>query len=379
MPSWFPSYTSCSSPSGWYKEPVLQSILIAALGLVAGAAALLAGVSPAIAIASAGLCLAGINFCSWWLNVRLICLGGNRSAIGAIYHLEPSVTSETGEPWEFGAYDTDYSFNLLLWPFVPSDALPNSFTSYQWSSSAIPTLISNWPTLFPSIPFAEVSSQVDLILAQQSMASLGLSFTGQQLDTPGDTQERFLMHCEIEGPGMRDLRDLFWALFFVFIAAAAVYAIPIIGPIISVILAILAWLAALFGGAASQNDDASPPSGGGWGGQFNPYDGAGSPSGLVDLAYCYGRWSYDSLHSGWNELHPLYYMLKIGSATQGNLSNGDWPPNLGTKQQRYDAQYATINSPTTAQTQAQPENQWTLHPLLDGCQGATPYPVPPPP
>jgi hypothetical protein len=224
-----------------------------------------------------------------------------------------------------------------------------------------------------------VSTQVDLILAQQSMASLGLTFIGQQDVTPGDTQQRFLMHCEIDGPGMHDLLILFWVLFFVFCAAAAVWAIPIIGPIISVILAILAWLAALFGGGAIQNQDASPPSTGGWGGKFNPYDGAGSPSDPVDLAYVYGRWVYDSLHSGWNELHPLHFMIKIGQTTQGNLTGGNWPPGLGNVQSRYDGQFSVINSPAAAIAQSQPQNQWSLHPVLDGCVGSTPYPGPPPP
>jgi len=108
-------------------------------------------------------------------------------------------------------------------------------------------------------------------------------------------------------------------------------------------------LALLIGGPAITHDDASPPSGGGWGGSFNPYETAGDPSGLVDLAYVFGRWVYDSLHKGAesNELHPVHYMIKIGQATQGDLSVGLWPPDLGTVQQRYDAQFGVINSPGT--------------------------------
>jgi hypothetical protein len=165
----------------------------------------------------------------------------------------------------------------------------------------------------------------------------------------------------------------------VFVAAAVVSAIPIIGPALSWILSILAFLAFLFGGAAITHDDASPPSGGGWGGKFNPYDGAGKPTDVVDLAYVYGRWVYDSLHDGWNELHPLHFMIKIGQTTQGELAGGNWPPDLGDTQTKLDGQFNTINSPGTAQTQAEPQNQWTLHPLLDGCLGSVKYPDPPPP
>jgi hypothetical protein len=46
---------------------------------------------------------------------------------------------------------------------------------------------------------------------------------------------------------------------------------------------------------------------------------------------------------------------------------------------KYDAQFGVINSPTTIEIQAQPQNRWTLHPLLDGCISETPYPDPPPP
>jgi hypothetical protein len=389
MPDWFPSYTQCSSPGGYYGVPYAALAAIGGTGVVALVAAAAGGaLAPGVAAFLATVCLGFITFCNWWLNVRLICLGGDRSAIGAIYHLEPP--SPTFDAFDLGHYDTDYSFNLLLWPFIPKDELPSSFVSNQWSAAATPKLIADWPTLpplVPSVPFSQVAGQVPLILAQQSMASLGLSFTGQDVeggDEPspqpaGGSGQHFLLHCEIEGPGMRDLRTLMWVLFGVFVAAAALYAIPIVGPALSWILSLLALLAFLFGGAAITHDDASPPAGGGWGGKFNPFDGAGGPDDPVDLAYVYGRWVYDSLHTGWNELHPLHFMLKIGETTQGQLAGGNWPPGLGDTRDRLDTQYQTINSPGTPQTQRQPENQWTLHPLLDGCQGVTPYPDPPPP
>ena len=58
---------------------------------------------------------------------------------------------------------------------------------------------------------------------------------------------------------------------------------------------------------------------------------------------------------------------------------GIWPTDLGELQQKYDQQFGVINSPGTIEIQKQPQNQWTVHPLLDGCLGSSPYPVPPPP
>ncbi len=384
----FPSWTQCSSPLDYYPLPTWAVALLPAGGLVALVAAALAGAwIPGVAALLATACLGGIVFCSWWLNVRLICLGGDHSAIGAIYHLEPPVASL--DAFALGDYDTDYSFNLLLWPFVPADELPTSFVAEQWSASAESDLEAAWPTLaplVPAVPYATVQGQVERIIPQQTMSALNLTFVGQDVesgDEPspqpgGGSSQHFLLHCEIEGPGIYDLRTLLWVLFGVFVAAAIASAIPVIGSIVSLVLTILAFLAFLFGGPALQHDDASPPADGGWGGSFNPYDTAQDPDAEVDLAYVYGRWVYDSFHDGWNELHPLHFMVKLGQATQGQLGAGDWPGKLIDIQGRLDAQFAQNRTPGSAALQADPSNQWTVHPLLDGCLGAMPYPQPDP-
>jgi hypothetical protein len=389
MSNWFPSYTNCSSPSGWYKAPAWAMALLGTVGLGALIAAGIAGAwAPGVAAFLATLCLAGITFCTWWLNVRLICLGGDRSAVGAIYHLEPPESSF--DAFDVGKYDTDYSFNLLLWQFTPKQELPASFVSNQWSAGATGQLQTDWPTLpplVPAVPFATVASEIDLMVAQQSMASRHLTFVGQDVEAadepspqpPTGSGQHFLIHCEIEGPGIHDLRILLWVLFGVFVAAAALSAIPVIGSALSWILSILAFLAFLIGGPILQHQQASPPSGGGWGGTFNPYDSAANPNAPVDLAYVFGRWVYDSFHDGWNELHPLHYMIKIGTATQGDLGKGNWPDGMGDKQHRLEDAFAQINTPAAAAAQAEPQNQWVMHPLLDGCQGATPYAEPQPP
>jgi len=376
MPNYYASYTDCSAPSNYYGMPIWAYVLLGGVGLGALITLGVAGAwAPGVAAFMATVCLAGIVLCSWWLNVRLICLGGNKTAIGAIYHLEPP--TPTFNAFAFGDYDTDYSFNILLWPFLPTDTLPTSFTSEQWTANAIPDLIAAWPTLPPAIPVVPYAkTQVDLILAQyNTMGSLGLGFSGQ----PGGSQQFFLLHCEIEGPGMHDLRIMFFVLFALYIAAAALSLIPGVGTILSIILSFLAFLAFLFGGAAITHQDASPPSGDGFNGTLNAYDQATGPNSLVDVVYVFGRWSYDSLHDGWNEIHPLLYMVKLGEVSQGNLAKGDWVlPDLPGTKQRLDAQFSIIDSPAAAQTQAQPQNRWNLHPLLDGCLGAVPYPSPSP-
>ena len=70
--------------------------------------------------------------------------------------------------------------------------------------------------------------------------------------------------------------------------------------------------------------------------------------------------------------------IKIGDATKGDLGNGNWPGDLGDKQKRYDGLYTGINAPDTPGKQAQPGNQWNVHPLLDGCEGDDSHPEPDP-
>jgi hypothetical protein len=401
MPIYTASYTTCSQPGSWYKEPVSQTVLIGAAGLLIGyGLGSIGGWGPGAAIASAALCVAGIYFCNWWLYVRLICLGGDRGAIGFIEAVDPYVPAwEIPSPGDFlNAFDTDWSFNLQLWPFKQSDHLPNTFcgtpglpiypvlstppawapSGNPWNPAALTQLTDQWGDVFPGYPNPV---QVNLILPQQSMASLSLDFTGQDYaDAPQNhpTPLGMLLHCEVEGSGMRDLRNLFWVLFAMFLAAAALEFIPIVGLAIYLILMILAWLLALFGSHLFQHE-VSPPSGAnGFGGTINVWNPA-NPNALVDIVYCYGRWVYDSLHSGWNEFHPLHFMIKLGSVPQSELAAGYWGIQdiLGVKNQ-LDGQFGVINSPLTANIQAQPENRWKVHPLLDGCRGSTPYPSPPP-
>jgi hypothetical protein len=257
MPSWFPSWTNCCAPQSYYKVVWAGAAAggLGGTGLATLAALGIAGAwLPGVAALFAAFCLAGIAFCTWWLNVRLICLGGDRSAVGAIYSIFPP--NPSFNPVDFGSYDTDYSFDLLLWPFQPEVTLGLSFVGndaagqhspQEWDPASVAALWSDtgfWNkavggTLVTASgqPVQEVQNQVNLILPQQSMASLGLSFTGQPSNDDGNiggaqpfggSDQQFLLHCEIEGSGVYDLRAFLWVLFGIFSAAAAVSVIPVL-------------------------------------------------------------------------------------------------------------------------------------------------------
>jgi hypothetical protein len=399
--AWFRSYTSCSQPSEW-GPPIIASkakLLGWIFGLVVSGAivGLLAGaVVPGVGAAISVALLAAINFCSWWLETRLVCLGGDRSAVGVIY----AEDAQHDDLFDLEDYDTDFSFNLLMWPFVPKNELPANVASNPWSATTASELATEWHglsaaplSLVPDVPYAEVEDQVELILPQQSMATLDLAFTGQNVEqddepTPQPTEgshQHFLIHCEIEGGGMYDLREtLYWVLGLI-VVTTVLSAIPGVGWLLSAILAALAILLMFLGAYSAQNDKASaPPDGpdGQWGGIMHPYV---AHEKFVDIGYAYGRWVYDSFHNytssppgGWNELHPLHFILKIGEAPRGRIAEGNWPTDLGERRAKYDAQFAEITAPGSAALQAEPQNQWTLHPLLDGCQAGGGYPMPPP-
>ena len=210
MSAAFPSYTRCSKPEDYSRPPyraiTLLMLAVVALGIAAVAVFGLRALAIAVAATLAAACVAAILFTTWWLRIRLIGLGDERGAVSVVFSLEPPAF----DPVKLTDYDTDYSFNLLLAPFRPTDVLPRSFTDEQWEPGAEQRLAAAWPALpnVPRVPWATVKPQTELVIAQQSMATLKLGFVGQQANPPppssppGAPPQSFLLHCELEGPGI---------------------------------------------------------------------------------------------------------------------------------------------------------------------------------
>ena len=78
-----------------------------------------------------------------------------------------------------------------------------------------------------------------------------------------------------------------------------------------------------------------------------------------------GRWVFDSLHTGWNELHPIKVCTKIGSW------DGAWPGGTVNRQKRLDDAFTAGERDDIVKRQQQPTHQWTVHPLVDGCERST--------
>lgn len=108
-----------------------------------------------------------------------------------------------------------------------------------------------------------------------------------------------------------------------------------------------------------------PPDGGGVGGELKPYNTEVQKGGVVDIVRVKGRWVFDSQHDGWNEIHPVFYVSKVGQVPADQISAGNWtlPATSQLAQPFQEAE-----EPETVAAQGRPENQWNLHPMVDGCQ-----------
>lgn len=322
----YKQYTACTSPSSWMSSPAYIAVATAALAAVLtvmGVASGLCGLFLLEVFAAAG----GVAFCDWWLNVRLVCLGGDESLIGMVVTVE----APDDKSWP-ASMDSDYSMNMMVFPTTPGV---------------------DQAGLVASVPYGRLAAETDGVRDHVGF------FRGEKATSNGVTT--WVMHAEFEGAGIADFRiGLIVAYGLAFAAWAACVAIPPpFGIIVAAILALLAFLAALFGSLFGAGDTASPSDVDGAPTEIlqpDPTTGLGA-----DLLYVHGRWVFDSLHEGWNELHPIKVCTKVGSW------NGAWPGDIVDVQKRLDDAFTVAERADVVGRQQKPEHQWKIHPLIDGC------------
>jgi hypothetical protein len=318
-------FTTCTPNAGYV--PWALYVGPAVLAFVGFDIVLFVAMSPWCGAIGAVLAAAasGIVFCNWWLSVRLVCLGGQRSVAAMLHSVEPAKAKS------FPDYvDSDYSINLLLYPGYPGITQAD----------------------------AEALSPYGGLMAD---TGLGHGFAGYSPVAPGTITQTAVLHAEFEGPGMADFRDFLVAGYVLaFVGLFACVALPPpLGIIVGAILALLALLLALIGLIVGGNDTADPA------------DVTGTPSVLhtndpnsgvgADLLYVTGRWVYDSLHEGWNEIHAIHACAVMGTW------NGAWPIDSVDRVRRFDDAIDDAYSVGTRDRQDHPQQQWEIHPLVDGC------------
>ncbi len=176
---------------------------------------------------------------------------------------------------------------------------------------------------------------------------------------------------EFEGSGVWDLYQALLVASVPAAIGAVVCVIPLIGWALCLILSLIALAIVGIGALVAQTD--SSPDVTVSGGTIHPGQ---------DVLFVMGRWVLDSAHTGWNELHPVIAAQKIGSVEHANVVTGNpWigtdfadPVKLKTKLDAMCGLTGEAGSALTVAAQGEPQNQWSIHPLVDGCTAA---PAPP--
>jgi hypothetical protein len=150
-------------------------------------------------------------------------------------------------------------------------------------------------------------------------------------------------------------------------------------PFLKGLLIILAIILSLFAGSDRLTPPASP--------------GAGDPRDIDpslgemkkgDIVIVKGEWIYDSLHHGWNEIHPvrdceILGHVELGDTTDPATPPAPWPPDLGgigldtpakvsAALARWCAMLDEASETETGGSQDDPQNDWVIHPAVDGCK-----------
>jgi len=370
----FTSYSTCVQPQDYADIPnLLETVLVDLADAVIAPVTLGPVVMFEIETAL-----------KYLLDGKLVCLGGDRCAVGQIVGFEPP--SDKNFPENI---DNDFSFNVLLYPDTLEDFRDQAFSdSYNHAKAGVQGgLITEQPGM--PIPHDPADR------------TLSLRFTGSQRYQPysvtipidqayaiggWNTTKPLtsaitvpVLHCECEGSRTHDLLQTLEDIGGLGsgVCKVKVFGIPIgkaicaivntiLAPIVAIALAV-AWFKAQDGNL----DDARS---------------GGKPGELRkgNIVVVTGRWNYDAGHQGWNELHPVKSIQKIADSfetftptTLGAKAYVDsWcrlvsdvpPPDRDGPGNRPASM--TPGQEGTWDNQRQPENRWNDHPAIDGCAPA---------
>jgi hypothetical protein len=345
-------YTSCVEPTLYidFLQPwrVPGPSFSAYLWFGAIIAALVAGLINAYNLyllpILIGLAILIVLFLIWWLRGRLICLGGERCAIGV------ALGRPHSQPLQ-KAGDDDASMNVLL--------APN------------PTATD--PDAIDAIPKDDYTGGQQGYLTKEQDAVLQI---GREYVSDTEHVRKYIksLHCEFEGSGMRNV--LAWAsvVLALLIAALAVLLMvpPPFGPVISWLIMLLAGLITLIAGGAALIHPLNPgdPT------DINPNLGMLAKG---DIVIVKGDWIYDSLHTGWNEIHAIHDCQIIGHMDYDDNAFVPWPADLGggfgldtqvKVEQAVDHWCKALDEAHATEeggTRDDPQHNWVIHPLIDGC------------
>jgi hypothetical protein len=364
----FKQYTHCT-PTADFKK--FDRDLWGKITGIGGLTALIASIFVQAAIPGYGiyfvifgsgfLLSAIIIIFEFLLGGKLICLGGDKLAIGKVISVELPGTKDG----VIENIDNDYSINILL---CPHDIKFNRGDSAESTKENFDNVLK-----LSDIDFSKPTEFQDFLVQEQPASSNhGVIYTGYE-SMSFKFKPNF--HIELEGARISNMYAAFLAAWALLVAAAlaalAVINIPGIGWLLALLImlfgaAVGAGVAALTYVASSDGslDDVDPTIG-----VLHP----------EDLLIAYGTWTYDSGHNydlkaGWNELHPVKFLSK-GNILQKDAEGYPFevPTNqcIGADQAKvWQAKIEeSLNMPDLRNKEgANPLIGSSYHPLIDGCQ-----------
>jgi hypothetical protein len=306
------------------------------------------------------------DICEFITGGKLICLDGDRCAIGRIGHIEPVGFEKTGEE----KIDDDFSLNIVLAPQLLGQFVGKSREA--------------------NLTAAQSGPQGDLITEQSGMGEpyepvkdgshfngYTRAFTSFPYDDPSthpievDSFEVPVLHAECEGSRIHDVCDAVMKALAPLpglekVCSFKIFGIPFgryictianIAKAPAILIAVgKAWLGAEGGNVT------------------DVMEGGGTVE-VGDFVVVTGRWVWDGGHSGWNEFHPLKRLQKVDRDTYffGNFDDyrktwcdriDEVPPDAEPGEK---PEGMTPSQEGIWDSQRRPENLWDLHPSIDGC------------
>jgi hypothetical protein len=332
----YKQYTICINPDNFIDLSHLGGRGLLALVFVLLASLVIFFWNPGIFVGLLIVAIAAVSafivYLNWDAYGRLICLGKdprNCAIIGVVWSIEPADPAGKGG-------DNDYCINILLAPGpINSGELIEAYRK---------------------------PPQGHLVDKNLKIVDMPRAYVQE-----GDTYMRAL-HCEFEGDGMRRILDAMYGVlalllgsFFIpglWLAALAILILTLIRRIFSA-------------------DPTAPGTG-------TPLDIDPSLGSLSkgDVVVVRGEWVYDSLHEGWNEIHPVRGCQIIGSLRKDQ----DWK-DFKYKDKDTGAEFSLDSVETVEKfrdfwcgllkdaddaedggSRNNPANDWGIHPSIDGCK-----------
>jgi hypothetical protein len=360
----FRQYTQCVDIDYFDPtSPIVQAVL---LGIYV---TLPAAVVPVLMVIAGGnvwcllllaeiFLIAGIiGYCYWWLFRRLICIPappdhpndstGNQMVIGTLIDKLPPHDPPLSS---FPDIDNDFCVGILpaCVPFGSKDP----FTAANPAPGPFGYLITEQPVTKNGVPPPPA--------AYTGQGAVDYHFK----DDPTQDVTSQVLHCEFEGRAIYDMFLAARVAILPVVAALFVCQIPVVGWIIAIALAFLAlWLLGI-GLAVGEYDQGDPtdisPNLGEL--HFNGPDHTGA-----DTLMIMGHWVCDAghrydYHDLFYELHPITMCCITSPVTDCD------PTQVIFLKQRWQQAVNDATSTVTLENQKLPQNQWQIHPIIDGCQ-----------